>query len=184
MNHRMKIAACAGLIAAIFTGTLASAQGHGGMMPGMGMMGMGYGMMGSGCAGAGGGMMGRPGMMRGPGMMHGPGFDLEKADELLNQRLDALKKELGIGDKQEAAWKAYAEAVQNRFTTMRGMHDSMHATMSEGSAVERLETRVGMMETMLESMKALVPAVKALYEAVPDEKKERANALLGGCGMM
>ncbi len=167
-------------------GSAADAQMRGGGMPGKGMFGMGYGMMSTGCRGFGPGMMGREGGMMGgaPGMMHGGGYDSEKAVTLLDERLGELKKELGIGDKQKDVWKAYAEAVKDRFTTMSGMHQTMHTAMMEGDAIERMELRVGMMENMLESMKTLLPAVKALYNALPDNKKSAANALLGGCGMM
>jgi len=183
MKRYLKTTACAGLLAAVLAAPTADAQGPRGMMPGMGMMGMGYGMMGDGCPGMSGRGQGG-GMMSGPGMMHGWGYDSDKADELLKERLAELKKELGIGEKQEDAWKAYAEAVEARFTTMQGMHDAMHKAMSEGDAIERMEVRISMMENMLDAMKVLVPAVKALYAVLPDDKKDKANTLLGGCGMM
>lgn len=183
MKRTLTTIACASLAAAILASPGASAQGPRGMMSGMGMMGMGYGMMGDGCPGiAGRGQRG--GMMGGPGMMHGRGYDSDKADGLLKERLTELKKELGVGEKQEDAWKAYAEAVEARFTTMQGMHDAMHKAMFEGNAIERMEVRISMMENMLDAMKALVPAVKALYAVLPDDKKDKANTLLGGCGMM
>lgn len=185
MKHWMKTTVCAGLLAGVaLASTPANAQGPRDMMPGMGMFGMGYGMMSSGCPGYGPGMAGGGpgrGMMGGPGMMSGRGYDAAKADELLDERLDALETELGIGEKQEDAWKAYEEAVKARFTTMRGMHESMHTAMTEGSAIERMEIRIGMMENMLDSMKALVPAIKALYEVLPEEKKTAADSWLGGC---
>jgi hypothetical protein len=188
MTYRKTVLTGLGLAAVVAVGAMtANAQGPRGYMGGMGMMGMGYGIMGAGCPGFGRGMRGDGpgrGMMRGPGVMHGWGYDPERADALLDERLAELKKELGVGDAQEDAWKAYAEAIKNRFTTMQGMHDSMHKTMTEGSAMERMEIRVSIMENMLDSMKALVPAVKALYEALPNDKKTSADNLLGGCGML
>lgn len=171
---------CAGLMAAVLAAPEADAQGPRGLMPGMGMMGDGCPGYGQGAGERG----PRHGMMGGPGMMHRWGHDAGKSGELLEERLGELKKELDIGEKQEEAWNAYADAVEARFTTMQGMHDAMHNAMFEGDAIDRMEARISMMETMLGSMKALVPAVKALYAVLPEDKKDKANALLGGCGMM
>lgn len=181
---RFTTAALAAASIFVLSSTIANSQSG---WRGMGMMGMGYGMMGSGCPGFGPGRMGAGpgrGMMGGGGMMHHRGYDADKADDLLEERLAELKKELEIGDKQEKAWKDYAEAVEDRFTTMQGMHQAMHNAMFEGNAIERMEVRIGMMENMLESMKAIVPAVKALYAVLPEDKKSKADSLLGGCGMM
>lgn len=150
-------------------------------MRGMGMMGMGMGMMSGGCPmGGGDEKSGRMGMMMGHQMMGDP----EKMAAMIGERLADLKSELGIGEKQKDAWEAYAKAAKDRVTMMQGMHEAMMRSMKEDKAVERMEVRISVMQNMLDSMNAMLPATKALYEVLPDDKKSKADSLLGGCGMM
>ena len=124
-------------------------MGNGGW--GQGMMGNGYGMMGYG--GMGPGMMGRgmmgyggmgPGMMR-PGMMMGYG-------PMLQGQLTYLKAELGITDAQKTAWDGYVDALQQRSTTMQGMHATMMQAWQSGTALDRMDARLQAMQSMLDSI--------------------------------
>lgn len=145
-------------------------------MPMMGPGMMEPGMMGPGMHG----MMGR-GM--GPRMM-GPGMMMDSGP-MVEGRLAYLKAELGITDKEAAAWDGYANAVKSRATAMRDMHTAMVKTMQTGTAVDRIRAHAEAMQSMADSMKALIPATEALYGALSVEQKGKADLLLGsGCCMM
>src|SRR5690606_343049 len=156
----------------------APAQGYG--WPGM--------MMGGDCTTV--GMMGG-GMMW--GQDRGPGFGMRgqgpRGDRmpmmgaLMEGRLAYLKAELGITEAQAEAWDAYEEALKARVESMQGMHESMLSTLQEGTAIERLQARIGNMEAMLEVMKSLQEPTEALYEVLTDEQQPLADQLIG-CGGM
>jgi hypothetical protein len=100
-------------------------------------------------------------------------------------RLAYLKDELDITEAQSQAWKAYADAVSSRVEAMQGMRQNMMRTMQQGSAVERMDTRIKSMEAMLEAMKTVKPATEKLYAVLADEQKNIADELIGtDCGAM
>jgi hypothetical protein len=100
-------------------------------------------------------------------------------------RLAYLEKELDITEAQSQAWKAYADAVNSRVEAMQGMRQNIMRAMQQGSAVERMDTRIKSMETMLEAMKTVKPATERLYSDLTDEQKRIADALIGmDCGGM
>ncbi len=130
------------------------------------------------------GMMGQ-GMMGQGRMRHGRMHRRGRMSAMAEGRLAYLKAELEISTEQETAWDAYAEAVNDRASTMQGMHQSMAALMDEGSAIDRMEARIAGMEAMLDAMKAVKPATEALYAVLSKEQKEKADELIGlGCGAM
>ncbi len=130
------------------------------------------------------GMMGQ-GMMGKGRMRHGRMHRGGRMSAMAEGRLAYLKAELEITQEQEAAWDTYAEAVNDRATTMQGMHQSMAALMDDGSAIDRMEARITGMEAMLEAMKAVKPPTEALYAVLGKEQKEKADELIGmGCGAM
>jgi hypothetical protein len=144
-------------------------------MPMMGQDMMGRGMMGQG----GMGMMG-PGMhgMMGQGMMNDLG-------PMMEGRLAYTKAELGITAEQTAAWDDYAKVVKARMTSMQKARAAMMKAMHSGSALERLDARTKAMENMVEGLKAERPAIETLYNALSDDQKKKADALLGiGCCMI
>jgi LTXXQ motif family protein len=131
------------------------------------------------------GMMGRwfmgemnHGMMDGwgPGMMMGERYNAE--------RLDDLKRELGITDAQQKLWDSYAEAVKSSVSTMRSFHESMMDGKVPDKLPERLALHESMMTTRIESMKTVNAAVLALYDKLTDAQKAKADDLIAGMGMM
>lgn len=132
--------------------------GPGGMGPGMMMKHMGHGM--------------------GPGMMHG-GRGMTLADPA--QRLETLKKEIGITAAQEPAWSKYAKTLQDAATAMK--------TAREGGnreAVGKLgpQERFALMTEMREQAQKQHDAVKAaateLLTALDDAQKTKAQQTLPG----
>lgn len=118
-------------------------------------------------------------------MQHGRMHHADRMSAMAEGRLAYLKAELEITKDQDAVWEAYAEAVNDRASTMQGMHQSMAAMMDDGSALDRMEARITGMEAMLEAMKAVKPATEALYALLSKEQKEKADELIGlGCGAM
>lgn len=161
--------------AAMVSPSLAEDDGPSGMMGMMGMMGDGrcpvMGMMGGHWAGG----------ERGPGMMR----RMPKMGAMIDGRLAYLKGELSITDAETPAWDAYAKAVRDRVQRMQAMHEGMFEAMRKGTAIERIDARIGGMETMLESLKAVKPALEGLYAVLSDEQKQMADDLIGaGCGAM
>lgn len=160
------------LSAALFGGSILAhaqqPQSQPGMMGQMPMMG--YGMMGY---PMGQGMMGRMPMM---GMMQGP---------MVEGRLAYLRAELGITERQAAAWTGYVDAVKVRMSSMQGMHQAMMQTMQNGNAVARLDAHIKAMEAMTETLKSLKPVTEALYAVLTPDQKTKADLLLSmGCCMM
>lgn len=165
---------------AIALGTSALAPSHAqmsGKTPDMkGMKGMKSG----GCP-----MMGMMTMMGG-GEMRGSMMGKHgKMGAMVTERLTHLKAELKITDAQTDAWTGYADAVNARVETMKGMRQTMMSAMQSGSAVERMDARIGGMEAMVETMKAVMPAIGTLYAVLTDEQKKVADQLIGkDCGAM
>ncbi|CCB64108.1 MULTISPECIES: Spy/CpxP family protein refolding chaperone [unclassified Hyphomicrobium] len=145
-------------------------------MMGQGMMG-GQGMMAG--QGMGPGMMGQSGMgMMGHGMMNDMG-------PMMEGRLAYMKAELGITAEQTAAWDDYAKAVKARAAGMQETRTEMMKVMHSGSALDRLDARTKAMENMVQNLKAVRPSVEALYNALSDDQKKKADALLAmGCCMI
>ena len=183
MNRlRTNLLAVCMTLAVAATPAFAQQGGQGGGMKGMDGPGQGKGMMQGGMMGQGkgncpkmSGMMGR-GMM-GKGMMH--------SRPMMEARLAYIKSDLEITDAQMDVWNAYADAFRKRHDAMAGMHSDMMAAKNGGTAVERLDARIKATEAKLDSLKALKMPTDNLYNALSDNQKKKADALLGGgCGMM
>jgi Spy/CpxP family protein refolding chaperone len=134
----------------------------------MGGYAQGYGM--------GPGMMGGygPGNGMGPGMMGGYG----NADE----GLAALKSELGITDKQDSAWQAFASNAKKQQETRQAWFAKMHEARSAGSAPELLAQQTELMKQRQVEMEANAAALKNLYAALTPEQKAIADQRFGGFG--
>lgn len=142
-------------------------QGMGmGMRMGPGGMSMG---MGGGCPMMGGMMMGG---MAGMMAAHAEG------------RVAFLKAELGITQAQQAAWDAYAAALKKNLANMQSMHQTMMAAKPAATPVERLDQHIAHMEGRISALKEVKAPLAALYEALSDEQKKKADALLTGMGCM
>lgn len=171
MANTFRATLAAALLSLSFA-TMATAQD-----PQQPMMGPGQGMMGP-------GMHGMMGQGMGPRMM-GPGMMMMDSGPMVEGRLAYLKAELGITDKEAAAWDGYVSAVKSRAAGMRDMHTAMVKTMQAGNAVDKIRAHAEAMQSMADSMKALIPATEALYGALSAEQKGKADLLLGsGCCMM
>lgn len=104
---------------------------------------------------------------------------------MVDGRLAYLKSALGIADAQESAWQDYADAVNDRVSTMQGMHTTMMGAMQDGGALERMDARITGMEALVEAMKAVKPATEALYAVLSKDQKTKADEMIGlGCGAM
>jgi len=168
------LAFIAPLVAAVASPSLAQSAGE---MPMMGMMGGGclmmqdmadQGMMGQNA-------MGQNMMARGMGNMAA----------MIEGRLAYLKSALGITQEQEPVWISYVDQVKSQVAAMQGMHQNMIEVMQKGSAVDRMDARIGAMEAMLDAMKAMKPATEKLYAGLKDEQKKIADQLIGThCGAM
>jgi hypothetical protein len=153
-------------------------------------MGMDHGMM----MGQGPGMQMGPGMMmgRGPmmggcpmmGAMMGMGGGDDKSQSFAEGRVAFLRAELAITSAQDGVWTAYADAVRKNLANMQVMHARMRDMMSATTPVARLDAHVAAMEGRLGALKEMRPALAALYDALSDEQKKKADALLTGMGCM
>jgi len=127
------------------------------------------------------GMMGMMGMGECPMMGEGG------APSFAEGRIAFLKAELGITDAQKAVWDSYAEALRKNLKGMQGMHQKMMAVQQAKTPLERLDAHLAAMETRLAALKGLKvgrPALARLYEALSEEQKKKADALLTGMGCM
>ena len=143
----------------------------------MGGYAQGYGM--------GPGMMGGygPGYGMGPGMMggYGPGYGMHawgNADE----GLAALKSELGITDKQDGAWQAFANNAKQQQQNRQAWFAKMQEARGAGSAPERLAQHNELMKQRQTEMDANVTALKNLYATLTPEQKAIADQRFGGFG--
>ena len=134
----------------------------------MGGYAQGYGM--------GPGMMGGygPGYGMGPGMMGTWG----SADE----GLAALKSELGITDKQDSAWQAFANNAKKQQETRQAWFAKMHEARATGSAPELLAQQTELMKQRQVEMVGNAKALKDLYVALTAEQKAIADQRFGGFG--
>jgi hypothetical protein len=137
------------------------------------------GMMGGGCLMmqdmADQGMVGQNMMARGMGNIAA----------MTEGRLAYLKSALGITQEQEPVWISYVDTVKSQVAAMQGMHQNMMEVMQKGSAVDRMDVRIGAMEAMLDAMKTMKPATEKLYAGLKDEQKKIADQLIGThCGAM
>jgi len=144
-----------------------------GMGPGMmGGYGPGYGM------GWGRGHMGGygPGYGRGPqGMFNGRYGNQE-------ERLAALKAELGITADQDSAWQAFTKNAKQQYENRQARFAKMLEARNATSAPERLALQTEFMKQRQVEMEANTAALKNLYAALTPEQKTIADEHFGGFG--
>ena len=130
--------------------------------------------------GAGDGM--GPGMMRGYGPGYGMGpyamFNAGNSDE----SLAALKAELGITAKQDAAWQEFAAKGKQQSENRQAWFAKMHEARSAGSAPELLAQQAELMKQRQADIEANAAALKDLYAALTPEQKAIADQRFGGFG--
>lgn len=120
----------------------------------------------------------------GHGMMGGMGHGMMMSPKYSEQRLAALKKELGITEAQTKVWDDYAAAVKAGAGSMRGMHMKMMGGDAPATLPERVKLHQEMMTARVEAMKAADAATLALYDALSADQKKKADELILGMGMM
>lgn len=196
MKRATKIILAAGTALSLgLAAAAASAQSYGpgwhmggwgpGYGPGPGMMG-GYGPG----YGPGPGMMGGygPGYGRGPGMMGGYGPGYGRGPQAMwggypgasEDQLAGLKSELGITDKQESAWQAYANSVKKQSENRQARWAKMQQARNAGSAPEFLAQRAEIMKQREVELEANAKAMKDLYATLTPEQKAIVDQNYGG----
>lgn len=143
-------------------------------------------------------MMNMSGMMggaKGSSMMqqmHGGGMPMMRGGmgmpfEHVEGRIAFLKAEIGITDTQQPAWDAFAAALRGNADAMRSMHQRMAERTQKDAKPwpDRIEGMAAMMSARAAALKAVEQAVRPLYDALTDEQRGKADALLSGpMGMM
>ena len=141
--------------------------------PGYGMgpgYGRGYGM--------GPGMMGGygPGYGRGPQAMFGGYYGN------VDDKLAALKAQLGITTKQDAAWQEFTKSAKKQNENQQAWFAKMQQARSAGSAPEFLAQQTEFMKQRQAELEANAAALKNLYAALTPEQKAIADQSFGGYG--
>lgn len=150
-----------------------------GMMGGYGQgYGMGPGMMGDHGPGYGAWHMGG----YGPGQGMGPQAMFVGCAGNTDESLAGLKTELGITDKQDAAWQAFVKNATQQNESRKTAFDKMQKMQSAGSAPEVLAQQSELMRQRQAEMEANAAALKNLYAALTPEQKVIADQRLGGFG--
>jgi hypothetical protein len=190
MKRTTKIALAVGAALSLgVAATVANAHGMGwGGGPGYGMgwgggpgYGMGYGMHGYGMGpGYGPGAGGAP--CYGPGPGYGPGARFGGYPGGVEDRLAAMKSELGITANQEGAWKSYADTVKKNAETRQAWFEKMREARSSGSAPEMLAQRAEIAKQRQAELESTAKVFKNLYASLSDEQKQIADQTLGGFG--
>ncbi|GGG30012.1 hypothetical protein GCM10010964_17420 [Caldovatus sediminis] len=124
-------------------------------------------------------MMGMPrGGAMGPGMMMGPGA--MRPFERVEGRLAYYRAELGITEAQMPQWNAFAEALRAAAGRLRQAHaEAMRAAADRpGTVPEQLARRIALLSSLLETTRSVAEAARPLYEALSEEQKRTADALM------
>ncbi|MBE0619015.1 MAG: Spy/CpxP family protein refolding chaperone [Burkholderiales bacterium] len=140
--------------------------------------GMGPGMMyGNGTGyGMGHGMMGGYGVGYGMGPQAMLGGCAGNADE----GLAALKSELGITAKQDAAWQTFVDNAKKQGENRQAWFEKMQEARGAGSAPEMLAQQTEWMKQRQTEMAANAAALKSLYATLTPEQKTIADQRFGG----
>jgi Spy/CpxP family protein refolding chaperone len=165
MKTNLKIVAGAVAVVALTAAGLSLAQ------PG----GMGYGM------GPGYGMHG----WMGAGMGWGGWTNAADAEAALATRLAALKSELKITAKQQAAWAAFEAQAKQQVTSTLAMQKQIQEQMHGPQAAEKspadfAAAHEAMFKLRQANFEARATAVKNLYAVLTPDQKAVADRSLGG----
>ena len=120
---------------------------------------------------------GHQGMMGGPGGMHGmggPGWMMNgNPGDNVEQRLTELKSTLDITADQEAAWNAYAAAVEGRVGLMQAHRQSML-----NSGPPSPEQRLAFHQQGFNQMQQVQQTRQELLQVLTPEQQSRAGNLI------
>ncbi|MDP2639963.1 MAG: Spy/CpxP family protein refolding chaperone [Betaproteobacteria bacterium] len=125
-----------------------------------------------------------PGMMGGygPGQGMGPQAMFNACSGNADESLAALKAELGITVKQDAAWQAFAKNATQQAENRQAWFAKMQQARSAGSAPELLAQRTDIMKQHQAELETQAAALKDLYAALTPEQKAIADQRFGGFG--
>ncbi len=126
----------------------------------------------------------------GPGMMggHGPGYGTGPQARFggyygnVDDHLAALKTQLGITAKQDAAWQAFAKNAKQQSENRQAWFAKMQQARSAASAPEFLAQRAEILKQREAEAEANATALKDLYAALTPEQKAIADQSFGGYG--
>lgn len=129
-----------------------------------------------------------PGYGRGPGWMggNGPGFGMGPRAMFggyygnTDEGLAAMKAQLGITAKQDAAWQAFAKNAKKQSENRQAWFAKMQKARSAGSAPEVLAQQAEIMKQREAELETNSAALKNLYAALTPEQKATADQLFGG----
>lgn len=153
------------------------------MGPGMmGDYGPGYGM------GWGGHMGGYgPGYGMGPGMMYGYGAGYGMGPQAMfggnfgnvDQNLSTLKSQLGITDKQESAWKAFADNAKQQNAKRQARFEKLRQATTREEFIKLQQAFFNQRQADFEANGKLLDQ---LYAVLTPEQKQLADESFGGYG--
>ncbi len=89
--------------------------------------------------------------------------------EFMQQQTQQLGTYLQLKTDQQAAWKAFAEAMDAHHQAMAGRRGGMR--QDGANAVERFNRHIQFMEARLGEMKTVAQAAKKLYDVLSPEQK-------------
>ena len=112
--------------------------------------------------------------MMGGGAMKGP----EHMAAMLAARIAYLKTALGITEAQTGVWNAYVEALKANQTKRQGMMKGKKDAKKNATAIQKMNARIERTKARLQNLEAMKPATEALYNALDDEQKKKADAVL------
>ncbi len=108
------------------------------------------------------------------GAMKGP----EHMAAMRAARIAYLKTALGITEAQTGVWNAYVEALKANQTKMQGMMKGKKDAKKNATAIQKMNARIERTKARLQNLEAMKPATEALYNALDDEQKKKADAVL------
>ena len=131
-----------------------------------------------------------PGSGMGPGMMggYGPGYGMGPQARFggnygnVDDNLAALKTELGITAKQDAAWQAFTRNAKLQNENTQAWFAKMQQARSAGSAPELLAQQTEILKQRQTEVEAEAAALKNLYAVLTPEQKTIADQRFGGFG--
>lgn len=104
-----------------------------------------------------------------------------------DERLETVKRELGITAAQMPRWNAFAEAVRSNARGMGRMGSMGHmgagrAASQQATLPQRLEMHERMMAQHLEALRRVKAPLLSLYDSLTPAQKAKADAMCGPHG--
>lgn len=100
----------------------------------------------------------------------------------VDDNLAALKEQLGITAKQDAAWQVFAKNAKQQSDNRQAWLAKMQQARGAGSAPEFLAQRTEILKQREAEAEANAKALKDLYAALTPEQKTIADQSFGGYG--